>query len=175
MIKNLDKMDLSDIKDVYFNSFSLDEAPSTYKLISEIIEGTNRDDSLVFGYKMSGIIVAGIAFTPIFIDENPRPSAYILAPLAVHRDHHRKGIASELIGYGKKILIERGVDFLLVYGDPNFYSKFGFSVDIGKAFVPPYKLEYDYGWQALNLTDFKIGASKYHFKCVEPLSNQSLW
>lgn len=175
MITTLMSSDLASLEEVFFNSFSEQEAPSTFKLISEIIESQESDSSICLGYNIDDKLVAGVAFSPVFMDDKSGPSAYILAPLAVHKSYQNMGIARKLIENGKAILKERGINFLLVYGDPEFYKRFGFRADLGCFFVPPYKLEFEFGWQAINLGEAQTGSAKHRFTCIKPLSNASLW
>ncbi len=42
---------------------------------------------------------------------------------------------------------------LFVYGNPDYYGKFGFSVDTAQCYIPPYWLEYSFGWQAIALSE----------------------
>lgn len=175
MIISLNSNHLDALENVYFNSFPADEAPITFKLISEIIEAGSTTDSLVLGYEVNGALVAGVAFSPVVMKDVSSPGAFILAPLAVHSEYHHKGIARQLIESGKETLAARGIDFLFVYGDPAFYGRFGFSVELGKCFVPPYELEYDFGWQALQLGTADAGHTKHSFTCIPPLSDASLW
>jgi putative acetyltransferase len=181
MISTLTSEDVESLEEVFLNSFSEDEAPSTFKLMREIIEAQATDSSICLGYVVDGKLVAGVAFSPVFMDEASSPSACILAPLAVHASYQKMGIARKLIETGKARLSERGVEFLLVYGDPAFYSRFGFSADLGGFFVPPYPLEFAFGWQAMNLgaapTALAAPADgrKHRFRCITPLSDASLW
>jgi putative acetyltransferase len=163
------------LRDVFFNSFSEEEAPETFKLISEIICNESEPPSLCLGYKVKGKIVGAIALSPVYFGESANLTAYILAPLAVHKAFQNNGIASELIEEAKSILKKKSIDALLVYGDPNFYQRYDFKVGVGASFVPPYPLEYEFGWQALMLSSKELGTEKHHFKCVEALSDASFW
>ena len=67
------------------------------------------------------------------------------------------------------------VDALLVYGDPEYYGRYGFDAELGKHFIPPYPLEYKFGWQALILNDKDINDATLSFECVSALSDAVLW
>ncbi|MAT88089.1 MAG: GNAT family N-acetyltransferase, partial [Aestuariivita sp.] len=72
-------------------------------------------------------------------------TAYILAPLATHELHQKQGIATRLIDAAKSHFIKNNVDALLVYGDPAYYRRYGFDVELGKHFIPTHPLEYEFG------------------------------
>ena len=68
-----------------------------------------------------------------------------------------------------------GVDILFVYGDPEYYSKFGFSVDAAKCYIPPYKLQYPFGWQAIALNESGTEKSSIKIACVTSLCDPAMW
>ena len=68
-----------------------------------------------------------------------------------------------------------GVDLLFVHGDPNYYGKHRFDVELAQQFIPPYPLEYEFDWQAMMLSSNDIADARYHFSCVDALSDASLW
>ena len=61
-----------------------------------------------------------------------------------------------------------------VYGDPQYYSRFGFNTDLAMNFIPPYTLQFPDGWHALKLNSavFPEGGE---ITCVESLNNPGLW
>ena len=175
MIRALTIKDLTDIKDTFFNSFSVEEASITYPVIKELIAEANKQKNFCIGYELDGNIVGAISFSPVLFDVETEISAYILAPLATHKLHQKKGIATQLIDKAKAHFIANNVDALLVYGDPAYYNRYGFDVELGKHFIPPYPLEYEFGWQAVMLNDKKDAAVKLPFTCVNALSDAALW
>ena len=126
MIRDLTVDDLRDVKDVFFNSFTEEEALTTYPVISQIIKKSPKIMSLCLGWEEGKRIVGAIAFTLLFFDSSSAISAYILAPLAVHNTYQKNGIATNLINKAKKDLSDKGIDALLVYGGPSYYGKHGF-------------------------------------------------
>ena len=175
MIRYLTPQDALPLKEVFFQSFSQDEAPVTYDLMMKIISQETHPTSLCLGYDVDGALQGAVGFTPVYFAKGVDVTAYILAPLAVHSAHQGQGIATELVTHAKQTLSEQGIDALLVYGDPNYYGRHGFTVDMGQKFVPPYPLEFDFGWQAMMLNSNKITDEAYQFTSVEALSDPALW
>lgn len=175
MIRKLTINDLGAVEETFFNSFSVEEAPITYPVIKSLIEEDATNNNYCIGYELDGKIVSAVGFSPVFFKSYNEISAYILAPLATHQSNQKKGLATKLIGRAKAYFSENGVDALLVYGDPEYYGIYGFNANLGKSFIPPYPLEYDFGWQALMLKNTKLSDRKLAFTCVDALSNAALW
>ena len=133
--------------------------PSIKSLIAET-------DNQVIGY---------VSYSPIFLKSDTSISGYILSPLAVSPKHQKQGVGSNLIKSGIDLLTEEGAGILLVYGDPSYYRRFGFKEEIGHAFVPPYTLQYPFGWLGMMLNGTAVPIEPIHFECVAALSKPELW
>ena len=68
------------------------------------------------------------------------------------------------------MLTENGVDVLLVYGDLACYGQFGFKEKIGGLFVPPYPLQYPFGWTGMMLNETVVPDISINFECISHLS-----
>ena len=68
-----------------------------------------------------------------------------------------------------------GVNVLFVYGDPQYYGRFGFRTDAAKQYTAPYRLQYPFGWQAMALDDGCTTSSSGIIACVTSLCDPSLW
>lgn len=175
MMRALTLRDLDAIEDTFLNSFSAEEAPIACAVIASLISENDSQSNFCLGYELDGKIVSAVGFSPVCFDVEADISAYILAPLATHKLHQKKGVATKLIGAAKSHFIKNSVDALLVYGDPAYYGRYGFDVGLGKHFVPPYPLEYEFGWQALMLNDKDVHKATLKFTCVNALSDAALW
>lgn len=72
------------------------------------------------------------------------------------------------------MLREAGIDIAVNYGDPNYYSRIGFSPDT-EAFIPePFKLQYLEGWLAQPLSEIEITPLKVTARCIE-VFNESVF
>lgn len=76
----------------------------------------------------SGNIAGHILFTPVTL-EPPNASLHGLGlgPVAVLPECQRTGIGSRLMQAGLELCRERGADFVVLLGDPRYYSRFGFT------------------------------------------------
>ncbi|MEL7622752.1 MAG: N-acetyltransferase [Clostridiales bacterium] len=75
-----------------------------------------------------GKIVGNIVYTKaIILDDNDKPHEVIsFGPLSVLPQYQGSGIGSALIEFTKNAAKELGYKAILIYGDPLYYSKFGF-------------------------------------------------
>ena len=175
MIRALTSLDLEDVQTVFYEAFSQDEARLTYSVIRELITEHSEPESLCLGYVVEDAVAAAVAFSPVQFSAESLLSAYILAPLATHPKYQKQGFATSMIRVAIEHLTRHKIDAVLVYGDPNYYQQYGFRVELGQHFVPPYPLQYEFGWQALMLSDAAIKGGPHRFSCVAALSDPSLW
>jgi putative acetyltransferase len=80
---------------------------------------------------LGGRILAHVLFTPVTFDHShpgrQGPSAGLgLGPIAVLPEHQQKGIGSRLIRAGLEHVRRQGYGFVVLLGDPGYYSRFGF-------------------------------------------------
>ena len=120
-------------------------------------------------------VIGYVSFSPIFLKSDSSISGYIIAPLAVSPEHQKQGVGSNLIKSGIDMLTKDAIGVLLVYGDPAYYGRFGFKEEIGQSFVPPYTLQYPFGWTGLMLNDTPVPEQPIQFECVAALSKPELW
>ena len=166
-----------EIEQLFIKTFSDSEGQSEGKAIGELVRGfmdrTDANDRYCFIATENGQIIGGIFFTRMTFESGI--NAFILAPVAIHTDHQRKGIGQQLIDFGLNTIREDGVELVLTYGDPNFYSKVGFSVITEKLVPAPLKLTYPEGWLAQSLVSDEIEPIVGKSYCVEELNNSELW
>ncbi|MFN7925822.1 MAG: N-acetyltransferase [Bryobacteraceae bacterium] len=89
--------------------------------------------------ELEGEAAGSVIFSRMTIET---PSACIdavaLAPVAVLPEHQRTGVGSELIRSGLDILRQRGERIVIVLGHPEYYPRFGFSVEAAAALDSPF-------------------------------------
>ena len=174
-IRLAQETDLDSILKVIETSFSDEENKLIMNLVVELsVERTSPSiKSLVA--EVDNQIIGYVSFSSIFLKSDSSISGYILAPLAVAPKHQKKWIGSNLIKSGIDMLTENGVGVVLVYGDPDYYGRFGFKAEIGLSFVPPYSLQYPFGWTGMMLNETSIPEQPIQFDCVAGLSKPELW
>ncbi len=99
--------------------------PTEANLVDMLRKGNKAPVSVV---ATDGAKVVGhILFSPVTIDPPvPDIRGLGLAPIAVVPAYQEQGIGAHLIREGLKTCQSRGYDFVVVLGDPHYYSRFGF-------------------------------------------------
>ncbi len=170
--KNLDD---EGVREIYHLAFPAGEREIVSKLAINLLfeESTPLIISIVAENESD--VVGHIAFSPVSFDKDVDLQGYLLAPLGVKPEYQGLRIGSRLIENGIQRLSKLGINILFVYGDPKYYSRFGFTVDAAYQYTPPYKLQYPYGWQAIVLNEFEMARSPEKISCVASLCDQELW
>lgn len=170
--RNATAADSTAIHKLYISAFSEAEQEPVATLATDLAAGKN---SYSYVAEIEGNIVGHIAFSPVTTVEENDAIGFILSPLAVHPDYQNQKVGSSLIKRGISQLKALGAHLLFVYGDPGYYGRFGFEAEAASGYMPPYKLQYPFGWQALKLnTDYCSEVSRV-ISCVPALKNPKLW
>ena len=72
-----------------------------------------------------GEVVGHVAFSPVTAASGPAGAG--LAPVAVSEPQRRRGVAAALIRMGLEACREAGFGWVVVLGEPAYYSRFGFA------------------------------------------------
>ena len=174
-IRRATNLDRDDVSDVHLSAFPDSEGEIVSKLAISLLSERTTPQTISLVYEADGNVVGHVAFSPVTIDNNDDLTGYILAPLGVKPDFQKRRIGSGLIESGMQQLLAMDVNLLLVYGDPGYYRKFGFSADIADRYIPPYKLQYPFGWQAIVLNECTVEKSPIRITCVTSLCDPKLW
>jgi putative acetyltransferase len=174
-IRFAQETDLESILKVIETAFSDEENKVIMNLVQGLHQETTSPSIKSLVVEDENQILGYVSYSPIFLKSDSSISGYILAPLAVSPEHQKQGIGSNLIKSGIDILTNDGAGVLLVYGDPNYYGRFGFNEEIGRMFIPPYSLDYPFGWTGMMLSGTAIPEQTIQFECVSSLSNPDLW
>ena len=168
-------LDRDDVRGVHLCAFPEGEREIVSKLAVNLLSEETTPQTISLVAETAGTVVGHVAFSPVTIDNNESLQGYILAPLGVKPDYQKRQIGSKLIENGVQQLLKTGVDILFVYGDPKYYSRFGFSADAAGRHPPPYQLQYPFGWQAIALNDGTIAKPSVKMTCVTSLCDPELW
>ncbi|WP_176593428.1 GNAT family N-acetyltransferase [Sphingobium sp. EM0848] len=84
------------------------------------------------------MLIGHVAFSPVLI-AGDGGGWYGMGPVSVSPQVQRRGTGSALIREGLKLLQDRGASGCVVLGEPNYYSRFGFSSNHALRYgdVPP--------------------------------------
>jgi putative acetyltransferase len=167
--------DRDDILKIHLCAFPESESEIVSKLAINLLSENTMPQTISLVAETESAIVGHVAFSPVTIDNNMNFNGYILAPLGVKPDYQKRRIGSNLIESGLQQLSVMGVNVVFVYGDPKYYSRFGFSTDVAQQYTTPYKLQYPFGWQAIVLNECDIEKSPVAITCVTSLCDPQLW
>ena len=168
-------LDRDSIHSVHWAAFAESERELVSKLAVDLLSEKASPPVISLVAESEGVVVGHAAFSPVTFENNENLQGYILGPLGVKPDYQKHRIGSNLVERGMGQLSRSGVNILFVYGDPEYYGKFGFSVDAAERFIPPYDLEYPFGWQSITLNEHSIEGSSIKIACVTSLCDPALW
>ena len=168
-------LDRDDIREIHLCAFPDSENQIVSTLAVNLLSEETSPKTISLVAEADGALVGHIAFSPVTVNSNESWKGYILAPLGVKPDYQKHRIGSKLIESGMQRLSKMGVNVLFVYGDPNYYGKFGFNADAASGYSPAYKLQYPFGWQAITLNEGILAESTVRISCVDSLNNPELW
>ena len=168
-------LDRNDVREIHLCAFPEGEKQIVSTLAVNLLNEETSQKTISLVAEADGAVVGHIAFSPVTVNNNKNWKGYILAPLGVKPEYQKRQIGSKLIESGKERLSKMGVNILFVYGDPNYYGKFGFDADTASGYSPPYELQYPFGWQGIALNECGTGKSSIKMACVTSLCDPALW
>ena len=176
--KYLDKIDKDTIKELFTSVFTSSEGKDEGLLIGELASklasGIDNQNIFCFGVYINNELVGSIFFTRLAFNTT-EIKVYMLSPVAVSTQHQRKGVGKSLINFGLDELKRKGVDAVITYGDPSYYSKVGFTHLPQSTIQPPLKLSMPEGWLGQSLTKNPIPVIKESPTCVKAFNNPAYW
>ena len=167
-------LDSEAVREVYLHAFSEAERQKVAVLAVDLLSEETKPETISLVAEADSVVVGHVAFSPVTIDNNSW-FGYILAPLGVRPDYQKRRIGSSLVEDGIAQLSKMDVDIVFVYGDPQYYGRFGFSADVASMYFPPYELQHPFGWQALSLRENVLSSEPVTISCVAPLRDSELW
>ena len=168
-------LDIEAIREVHLCAFSKGEKQEVSALAVELLREDANPSTISLVAEAGGAVVGHVAFSPVTINDNESWIGYILSPLGVKPEYQKRQIGSNLITSGIERLSKKGVNVVFVYGDPQYYGKFGFTVEAASRYSPPYELQYPFGWQAISLNKNVFITEPVELSCVAPLNDPDLW
>jgi predicted N-acetyltransferase YhbS len=173
-IRESEDRDRHSIRALHREAFGESEGDLVSELAISLLEDRTARPILSLVAEDSGEIIGNIIFSTAHIDGAEDISAYILAPLAVKKNHQRSGIGTQLITHGLEMLRERGATVVLVYGDPHYYKRTGFVA--GHGLEPPHALKYPVdAWMAQYLKESTPAEIRGKVRCARSLDPPEYW
>ncbi len=166
--------DTENIKNVYLEAFDHSEAQMVSDFAINLLNENHPVKIISLVAIENNDMVGHIAFSPVYLTSTDKHFGYILAPLAVSPKFQKNKIGSSLVMHGLDIISNTGSFIVFVYGDPQYYSRFGFKTDLSKKYVPPYTLQFPEGWQVMNLNSAVLPEGG-KITCVNSLNDPKLW
>ncbi len=168
---------IAEIQQLFFKVFTDSEGQTEGEIIGnltyDLMTVTDVQDLYGFIATENNLIIGSIFFSKLTFQNSV--SAYLLSPVAIQTNYQGKGIGQKLINYGIKQLKENGISIVFTYGDPDFYSKVGFSTITEKMAKAPQKLSQPEGWLAQSLVNDKFEPIAGNSNCVAALDKAEYW
>lgn len=174
-IRSARPTDTQGIHDLYLSAFDDSEAATVSRLAVDLLRECDSNAALAWVTTEKEQLMGHVAFSPIHSETNSKFLGYILAPLVVVPARQKQGIGTRLVQYGLNRLADLKAPLVFVYGDPEYYKRFGFSAETATSFIPPYSLQYPQGWLGLVLNPIEPWPVALKINCATPLRCASLW
>lgn len=121
--------DYLEVEKLHRNAFWNIYRPGTYE--HYIVHNLRNDDSFIknlgFVIENESKIIGNINYSKGKINyENSSIDAVVLGPIAIDEKYQNQGLGTKLINHTLKLAKEDKIPFIIVIGDENYYSRFGF-------------------------------------------------
>lgn len=167
-----------DIEALFGATFTASEGAEEGRVIQAFVHhlfaSTPSDDLIVWSAISDDVLVGCICFSRL-IYENDLRAVFILSPVAVRPSVQNRGIGLALIARGLDDLRRRGVDLVMTYGDPKYYTKAGFRPVSVLAVQPPMPLSFPEGWLGQPLSAAGEPSLSGPSRCAEAMHKPHLW
>ncbi|SFS67170.1 Predicted N-acetyltransferase YhbS [Sulfitobacter marinus] len=162
------------VTDSFTVADSAEEGAFVGQLVRDLMQGTPRDDVMMCAALDGNMVIGCVFFSRLRFEEDGRRVS-VMAPVAVKTGQQNKGIGQEMILHGLEGLRKSGVDFVLTYGDPNYYIKTGFEQITADMAQPPLRLSMPFGWLGRPLSTKARWPLVGPSHCVAALNKPALW
>lgn len=161
------------LRKLHLETFGEEESDSVSTLTIHLLEDPTAQPLLSLIAEHNNQIHGHILFTKVTVAGLETEGGYILCPLAVHKKQQRSGIGKKLIETGLDLLKKQGGKFVIVLGDPAYYSNAGFHTN--HQIKPPYELPYPEAWMAQELKPGVLENIAGTVCCADALNKREYW
>ncbi|MDG1818390.1 MAG: N-acetyltransferase [Porticoccaceae bacterium] len=172
-IRESNDSDKENIRTVHLESFGQSEGPIVSQLTIDLLEDKTAQPLLSLVAEQDHKILGHSLFTRITLEGEDINHAYILAPLAVAPDSQGEGVGTALIEQSLKTLKKRNGSFVMVLGDPKYYSRTGFKADY--KIRPPHKIQFPEAWMSQELRVGALENISGVARCASVLNKPEHW
>ncbi|WP_281615016.1 N-acetyltransferase [Flammeovirga sp. SubArs3] len=169
--------EIKNLETLFQQTFGDAEGAAEGKNIGQLVHGllttTPKDEIRVFVAKDDQEFIGSILLTKFGNEQNI--NAYLLSPVAVSTKHQGKKIGQQLINFAFSLLKVDGVETVVSYGDPNFYSRVGFQQITEEVITSPHHLSFPIGWIAAPLQSDQITPMVGKNTCAPALDDPKFW
>ncbi len=167
--------DEESIRQIHHQAFEAGERELVSALVGNLLQEQTSPQIIHLVADDGDGLVGHVAFSPVFTKEDERLAGWLLAPLAVNPQSQKRGVGKQLVEFGIKESAQDDTNIILVYGDPDYYARFGFRTAVAENFIPPFELKYPAGWQGIDLGNNSPLRTPVSITCVTPLNQPELW
>lgn len=160
-------------KQVFSASDGESEGRMVSDFVDQLIHTTPANELYGFIAHSDSEIQGCIFFSRLALSSGQ--TAFILSPVAINSDSQGQGLGQQLIRHGLAELQNSGVEYVFTYGDPSYYSRFGFKNINESQVKAPFTLSHPQGWLALANEGYSLDELSGTCQCVEALNVADLW
>jgi len=164
--------DIESIEKLHLAAFA-EEGPVVSGLARKLMQDESANPRLALVAVSDKDVVGCVIFSSVKITGAKEVKGFILAPLAVVPQKQRAGVGKSLIEHGFAALREVGADVIFVYGDPAYYSKFGFTAH--HQVLAPFQIAHPEGWLVMYLRDRPLDFISGKLVCANSLNHGEHW
>ena len=126
---------------------------------------------------MDNLVVGNIVSTKAFVElsNNQHIEVLCVGPISVHPSHQNKGVGSMLINESIKIAKNMGFPGMVLFGNPDYYKRFGFKNAESFSITTKDGLNFD-AFMALEMFDHSLACvkGKFHESSVYTVDTDEL-
>lgn len=168
--------ELTTICTLHRDAFGVAEGDAIATLVDHLAHDPTAIPSTSLVAEVDGTIVGHVLFTAVHIPPHA-VRAQILAPLVVAPTHHRHGIGTALVRTGLADIAAQGCDLVFVYGNPAYYTRFGFMPATPYGLIAPYPIPNAHAdaWMVQALNKNLLGNVHGIIQCAKTLHQPHYW
>jgi len=145
-------------------------------LVESLLADPSAQPVLSLVAEVDNQVVGHVLFTSVkLVGPDAPPVASILAPLAVVPSAQGSGVGVGLIEQGCRLLALRGVTLVFVLGDPDYYTRHGFTAALPHGLRAPYQIVPEDAWMVRFLDGCVRSGMQGEVRCADALAPEKYW